>query len=478
MRKKLKNEIGITLLALSITIILLIILAGIIIVGLFGENGLIKNAEQAKNNTEISNEKEILERATAQAISEDSRGIIKEENLQKELNKETGEGKTEVSNAKEEFEVLFTDSNRYYTIDKNGNIGEYQEVEEDSSPGDITKDKNGNELDGSEEHPYEIWCVEDLVEWSQNYLNYSNSYIKICRTLNFYSNYSYVNGRILDCNSIEELKKLLTNTSGNGFTPIEKFDGVLEGNRCEIKNIYINSKNDTIGFIRNSIGGTIKDLKISGQIIGSNNVGGILGRGSSMNINNCINNATIVGNPRDAQTNVGTGGIIGAGNAYILNSCNMGDITLGTNNSYTYVGGIIGFDSGSTIENTFNIGNLSGKCYSKGGIFGYSRNNTKTTIKNAYNLGIIDTTSRIKGEIAGGIHVYSTLELDHVYYQNENIEYIGINQGNIIGTATKLEKDYLYSQEFVDLLNSYKEDGKYPENWLYWAIRRRRIPNF
>ena len=70
MRKKLKNEIGITLLALSITIILLIILAGIIIVGLFGENGLIKNAEQAKNNTEISNEKEILERATAQAISD------------------------------------------------------------------------------------------------------------------------------------------------------------------------------------------------------------------------------------------------------------------------------------------------------------------------------------------------------------------------------------------------------------------------
>ena len=214
MRKKLKNEIGITLLALSITIILLIILAGITIVELFGENGLIKNAEQAKNNTEISSEKEILERATAQAIAEDSRGIIKQENLQKQLNKETGEGKTDVSDAKEEFEVLFTDSNRYYTIDKNGNIGEYQEIEEDSSPGDITKDKNGNELDGSEEHPYEIWCIEDLVEWSQNYSNYSNSYIKICRTLNFYSNYSYVNGKMLDCNSIEELKKLLTNTSG------------------------------------------------------------------------------------------------------------------------------------------------------------------------------------------------------------------------------------------------------------------------
>ena len=283
---------------------------------------------------------------------------------------------------------------------------------------------------------------------------------------------------MLDCNSIEELKKLLTNTSGNGFTPIEKFDGVLEGNRCEIKNIYINSKNDTIGFIRNSIGGTIKNLKISGQIIGNHNVGGIVGRGSSMNINNCINNATIVGNPSEAKTNAGTGGIIGVGNAYILNSCNMGDITLGTNNSYTYVGGIIGYDSGSTIENTFNIGNISGKCYAKGGIFGYSGTDIKIILKNAYNLGIIDTSSRRTGEIAGGIHTSSTLDLDYVYCRRGDIDYIGLTQGSIDGTVTKLEKEELYSQEFVDLLNSYKEDGKYPENWLYWVIRRKRIPNF
>ena len=58
---------GVTILALTITIIILLILAGITITLLTGENGLIKNAGQAKQETEIANEKEILERATARS---------------------------------------------------------------------------------------------------------------------------------------------------------------------------------------------------------------------------------------------------------------------------------------------------------------------------------------------------------------------------------------------------------------------------
>ena len=66
-RLNLRKDKGITLLALSITIIILLILAGITIVGLTGENGMIKNAEKAKNETEIAEEKEIVERATARS---------------------------------------------------------------------------------------------------------------------------------------------------------------------------------------------------------------------------------------------------------------------------------------------------------------------------------------------------------------------------------------------------------------------------
>ena len=53
-RLNLRKDKGITLLALSITIIILLILAGITIVGLTEENVIIKNAEKANNETEIS----------------------------------------------------------------------------------------------------------------------------------------------------------------------------------------------------------------------------------------------------------------------------------------------------------------------------------------------------------------------------------------------------------------------------------------
>ena len=46
------------------------------------------------------------------------------------------------------IEVLFTDSNRYYEIDEDGNVSEPQEVVKDQYAGDITK---GGRCDGSEE---------------------------------------------------------------------------------------------------------------------------------------------------------------------------------------------------------------------------------------------------------------------------------------------------------------------------------------
>lgn len=49
--KQMKNNKGITLIALVITIIILIILAGIAINAVFGENGLLTKTSEAKNIT-------------------------------------------------------------------------------------------------------------------------------------------------------------------------------------------------------------------------------------------------------------------------------------------------------------------------------------------------------------------------------------------------------------------------------------------
>ncbi len=80
MRKSLKKEKGITLIALSVTIIILIILAGITIRGLFGENGLVEQAKRARDDVSESTQKE-----------KDSRNKLLQE-YDEMLSEETSEG--------------------------------------------------------------------------------------------------------------------------------------------------------------------------------------------------------------------------------------------------------------------------------------------------------------------------------------------------------------------------------------------------
>ena len=58
--EKQKNK-GITLIALVITIIVLLILAGVTISTLTGENGIITRATSAKNQTIIAQDEEMIE---------------------------------------------------------------------------------------------------------------------------------------------------------------------------------------------------------------------------------------------------------------------------------------------------------------------------------------------------------------------------------------------------------------------------------
>ena len=59
--EKLKKTNGITLIALIVTIIVLLILAGVSIAMLTGENGILTQAKKAEEETEIANEKEAIQ---------------------------------------------------------------------------------------------------------------------------------------------------------------------------------------------------------------------------------------------------------------------------------------------------------------------------------------------------------------------------------------------------------------------------------
>lgn len=112
---------GITIITLVVTIIVLLILAGVTIATLTGDNGILNQANKAKETTEIGEEKEIIGLSVIQATN--NNGTINEDELQKALNENSKEGNKAsiIASDIETFTVKF-ESNRYYEVNKGGSI--------------------------------------------------------------------------------------------------------------------------------------------------------------------------------------------------------------------------------------------------------------------------------------------------------------------------------------------------------------------
>lgn len=109
---------GITLIALVVTIIVLLILAGVSISMLTGQNGILNRSAEAKEKTEMAQSKEKVKLAVTAAIA-DGNGTLTIENLKKEL---SNNGITIPDSAT--FPVTVTIGNSSYQIDQTGNITE------------------------------------------------------------------------------------------------------------------------------------------------------------------------------------------------------------------------------------------------------------------------------------------------------------------------------------------------------------------
>ena len=107
-----------------LNIVVLLILAAVSISMLGGENGIITQAIKAKAETDIADEKERVQLAAVAAAGNDKWGTITEENLANELTKNIGTRDEDYTLSKEgeSFLVTYTDSNRSYLVDANGNI--------------------------------------------------------------------------------------------------------------------------------------------------------------------------------------------------------------------------------------------------------------------------------------------------------------------------------------------------------------------
>lgn len=112
-----KKERGITIIALIVTIVVLLILAGVSISLIINRNGIISKAEVAKQETDIADEKEKINLSAVAAQTNNEDAVIRRNDFDKELKKFFNEDYTlEPDSDAEEYEVTCKKSGRKYTI--------------------------------------------------------------------------------------------------------------------------------------------------------------------------------------------------------------------------------------------------------------------------------------------------------------------------------------------------------------------------
>ena len=136
MKKVLKEKSGITLIALVITIIVLLILAGVSIAMLTGDNGILTQATEAKEKNTIGGEKEQISLALQSLRMKKQADNVTNEITASELDEQLkydGAKNVEVDNVNGYLRVKYGDSKNEYTVDQSGNI---------ESEGEITQPEN------------------------------------------------------------------------------------------------------------------------------------------------------------------------------------------------------------------------------------------------------------------------------------------------------------------------------------------------
>ena len=124
-----KKEQGITLMALAVTIIVLLIVAGITISAISGTDGIINGANESKNKTAIVEEKQILNTSVAASIGKSPKAKVEEANLKYYCNQNIGEENKDYTLEKEDkhFNLKFSSTGNEYVILEDGTILTKQE---------------------------------------------------------------------------------------------------------------------------------------------------------------------------------------------------------------------------------------------------------------------------------------------------------------------------------------------------------------
>ena len=180
------------------------------------------------------------------------------------------------------------------------------------------------------------------------------------------------------------------------WTPIgnysKQYQGTFDGNGKTIRNLFISSTSNEIGFFGCAADCRIKNITFdNAKVKGNDNssTGILAGYAGSC----VIENIKTTGNC-SVEGNYETGGIAGRANGNISNCENHAIV-----NGFYYVGGIVGicFDSGNSITSCANYGEITGTEDFVGGIIGYFG---EGSLQNSANNGNISGNARV-GNLIG-----------------------------------------------------------------------------
>jgi glucan-binding YG repeat protein len=269
-------------------------------------------------------------------------------------------------------------------------------------------------------------------------------------------------------------------SEGAGWTPIgtnsNSFQGIFDGNKHEIKNLFINRKFEDyqglFGYLDN--GGTIRNLGvISIDITGKSFLGGVVAFVVGGVVENCYITGRINGNSF-------VGGVAGTvysppapGAVWAVQNCySTGDIS-----GVAQIGGVVGYLSSGIVQKCYATGTISGAyIYDTGGshaadnIGGVAGKVESGELRNcaALNHRIVDTFQggRVAGGVSSGAILSDNIAFDDMEVWQKGIPRLTESDAGGVDGADKSDYDIYNESLFKELFGddaawSYAE-GKLP----------------
>ena len=406
--RKERNK-GITLIALVVTIIVMIILAGVSVNLLIGDNGIITRAQDARG---IFKDAEVKERLQLFHLSQ----YLGNEDLKELLIK--------------------------------NNMINLEELEQNG----IVSLKDSEDI-------IVIDNYKGLKKFSEN-VNSGNDYngkiVYLLSNIDCGASFNEETGELLsgeNFNPIGTANCKIEEESNDGSI-VFKFNGEFNGLNHTISNMYIKKDEENtyctalFGYLGEN--GILENLIISNSYIkGNYEIGAFVGRNKGK-ILNCVNNSKVIGGKL-------IGGIAGRSINVIENCINNGDIDASLNQ----VGGIVAncdFGENVIVRNCKNYGRITSASKTIGGIVGgvYNGNenmpNVNVTISNCENYGKIGNEENNYNEV-GGIVGFSRGNINNCINKGEVLGYQQV--GGIVGNLRRnnvngcINEGHINGYEFI-----------------------------